>query len=134
MPERLDQRTAPAAENVDIASERIPAQTFLHLQSQTPHAAAHIGMARCDPDPHTGRDRNHLRNAASTRRNAAKFTSLPTRTCRPSPSSISIKPDGGRTGGGEEAGRMVDAGSGVSDIVTGMKTGISGATKTPSRA
>src|ERR1700710_2162774 len=116
MPERLDQRTAPPAENVDIASERISAQTFLHLQSQTPHAAAHIGMARCNPDPHAGRDRDHLRNAARTRRKAARFTSLPARTCQPSPRSISIKPDGGRTGDGEEAARMVDVGSGVSDI------------------
>jgi hypothetical protein len=134
MPERLDQRTTPPAEKVDISSERISAQTFLHLQSQTPHTATHIGMARCNPDPHAGRDRNHPRNAASTRRKAARFTSLPTRTCRPSPSSISIKPDGSRTGGAEEAARMVDVGSGVSDIVTGMNSGISGATRTPSRA
>jgi hypothetical protein len=37
-------------------------------------------MARCDPDPHAGRHRDHPRNAASTRRKAARFTSLPTRT------------------------------------------------------
>ena len=37
MPKRLNQRTAPSAKNVDIAGERITAETFLHLQGQTPH-------------------------------------------------------------------------------------------------
>jgi hypothetical protein len=81
MPKRLDQRTRAPTENVNVASKRIPAQTFLHLQSQTPHPTAHIGMTRRNPDPHSGRKRDQPRNAVSTRRNAARLTSLPTRTC-----------------------------------------------------
>jgi hypothetical protein len=39
MPQGLNKRTAAPAENVYIARERITAETFLHLQGQTPHAA-----------------------------------------------------------------------------------------------
>ena len=134
MPQGLKQRTAAPAEDVNVARERITSQSLLHLQGQTPHAATHVGMSGCDPDPHAGRNRDHPRNAVSTRRNAARFTSLPTRTCRPLPSSISIRPDGGRTGGGDESDRAVAVGGGVSNIFTGMKTGISGATRTPYQA
>jgi hypothetical protein len=138
MPQGLNQRTPAPAENVNVASERIPSQALRHLQGQTPHAATHVGIARCDPNPHAGRDRDHPRNAVSTRRNAARFTSLPTRTCRPLPSSISIRPDGSRAGGGETSDCAVvlvaSGGGGASNIVTGTNTGISGATRTPSRA
>jgi transposase len=36
MPDRLDQRTLPAAEHKHIAGERIPAKPLLYLQRQPP--------------------------------------------------------------------------------------------------
>jgi len=51
MPERLEQRAAAAAEEVNVARERITAEPFLHLQRQPTHATAHIGMTRRQPYP-----------------------------------------------------------------------------------
>jgi hypothetical protein len=73
--------------------------------------------------PHPGRKRDHPRNAVSTRRNAAKLTSLPARTYRPWPSSISIKPDDGPSRRGDELDRAGTVGCGASNICTEMKTG-----------
>src|ERR1700712_2171895 len=94
MPKRLKQRTIAATKHEDIARKRVTAEPFLHQQRQSRHTTAHVGVARRQPNPHGAGNRDHSRNAASTRRNAARFTSLPTRTCRPLPSSISITLDG----------------------------------------
>src|SRR4051794_1610103 len=72
MPDRLDQRTAASTEDKNVTGERISSQTFLHLQCQAPHPAAHIGVTRRDPDTRTAGDRDHrnARRAAVT--NAAE--------------------------------------------------------------
>ena len=58
---------------------------------------------------HTGRDWDHPRNAINTRRRASRLTSLPTRTRRPSPSSISIRSASVRS-------RLISGGDFVSNI------------------
>ena len=96
MPENLDQPGLAAAEHVQVAAVRIALQALLDQECQAVHALAHAGDAGRHPDPHARRDGDHPRKAASTRRRAAKLTSLPTRTWRPSLSSISIMPVCGR--------------------------------------
>ena len=51
MPEDLCQIATPASEDIEIAGVGIPLQALLNLQSQTLHAAPHIGVASRDPDP-----------------------------------------------------------------------------------
>src|SRR4051794_36651143 len=133
MPDRLDQRSAAPTEDVDVAREGISPEAFLHLQCQAPHAAPHVGVTRGDPDPDTRSDRDHPRRAASTRRRAARFTSLPTRTCCPLPNSISISPGAAAARGGVAGllGLAVDDDA-ASIMCTGMNTGTSrGGVSTP---
>jgi len=40
MPDRLDQRTAAAAEDENIPLEWVTAKTLLHLQRKAPHTTA----------------------------------------------------------------------------------------------
>ncbi len=80
-PEVFDHIAAGIPENMEIAGMRIAPERLLHLQRQSFHAAAHVGMARRQPDPHTGWEGDHRRSSASsTSRSAAPFTPLPTPT------------------------------------------------------
>jgi hypothetical protein len=58
MPKALDQRPGLAAENEDVADERIPLKMLLHEQRETGHAFVHIRVIRGDPDPNPARNRN----------------------------------------------------------------------------
>ena len=72
---------------------RIALQALLNRQSQTLHAAAHVGVAGGDPDPDAARYRDHRRLRTSrTRPNASASTFSSTLTRLPPPSSISIRP------------------------------------------
>src|SRR5580698_2497063 len=137
MPNDLGEIPSAAPENEKIATVWVTLQTLLNLQGQPPHATAHVGMARRDPNPTARWNGNHDRSAVSTRRNAARLTSRPTRTCRPSPSSISIR--------SERAGERVDdevrsdssaddsAFIYVSKTRTGTNAGVSISRRVPSR-
>ena len=74
MPERLEQRTAASAEEVNVAREWIAPEPLLHLQRQPTHATAHIGLTRRQPYPCPGRHRNHPRSTEITWRSAAAPT------------------------------------------------------------
>src|SRR3954453_18271056 len=107
MPEDLCQIATPASEDIEIAGVGIPLQALLNLQSQTLHAAPHIGVARCDPDPDAARYWDHRRLRTSrTRPNASASTFSSTLTRLPPPSSISIRPR--RLRDGIAAGASVD--------------------------
>jgi hypothetical protein len=56
MPQNLDQIAAAAPEDVKIASVRIALQALLNCKSQALHAAAHVGVARGDPESKTAKD------------------------------------------------------------------------------
>jgi hypothetical protein len=90
MPKNLQKITTLAAETVNVTHMRIALQRLLDLQSQAVLAPAHVGRPSRQPDPHTRGDRDHLRNAPSTRRNAGVPTSRPTRSVVPSRRVISI--------------------------------------------
>ena len=64
MPEYLDQIAFAAAEYPEITGVRIALQALLNLQGQPAHAAPHVAVAGCNPDPDTARNRDHR---ASTR-------------------------------------------------------------------
>ena len=72
MPKNLQKITATSPKNIEITLMRIAFQDLLNLQRQTVHAAAHVGRPSRQPDPHTRGDRDHLRNAPSTRRKAGE--------------------------------------------------------------
>src|SRR5271155_3805792 len=89
----------------------------LNLQSQTLHAAPHVGVAGRDPDPDAARYRDHRRLRTSrTRPNASASTFSSTLTRLPSPSSISITPWRFRAGiaAGASIDRTLSAAAGVS--------------------
>src|SRR5438105_12471400 len=66
MPENLDQVTAFATENIEIAGMRIALQPLLDLQRQAVHAAPHVGVANRQPHPHPGGNRDHRPDSALT--------------------------------------------------------------------
>jgi hypothetical protein len=51
MPKDFGEVTTATSENKKIAAVRISPETLLNLQSQSPHAAAHVRMTGRDPDP-----------------------------------------------------------------------------------
>jgi hypothetical protein len=59
MPDHLSKVATTTSENVEVARERIAAETLLHLQGQAAHAAPHVRMPRCDPYPNAGGDWYH---------------------------------------------------------------------------
>jgi hypothetical protein len=86
---------APApAEDEQIAGVRITAQTLLNLERQPVHAASHVGDAAGEPNPHSGRNRDHARLSRTSRRRAKTTASKPgpTMTQRPFASAISMRP------------------------------------------
>src|ERR1700761_5736053 len=81
MPDRFDQRSAPAAEYKHVAGEWVPAQPLLHLQRQPTHATSHVGMAGSNPDPQSGRNRDHCRaRSVAVTRAVGVVASIITRT------------------------------------------------------
>lgn len=137
MPEDLGEIPSAAAENEQIAAVWVTLEPLLNLQGQPLHATAHVCMTGRDPDPTTRWNRNQGRSAVNTRRNAARFTSRPTRTRRPSPSSISIRSD--RVSERVEGARSTSLADGIgfiggSNSRTGTNAGPSVSRKLPSRA
>ena len=59
MPDNFHQIAALAPKDEKMPGVGIGLQRFLHHQRQTRKAAPHIGMARRQPDPDTGRNWNH---------------------------------------------------------------------------
>jgi hypothetical protein len=51
MPENFREIAAATAEDEEIAAMRVTFETFLNLKRQPLHAAAHVRVARRDPDP-----------------------------------------------------------------------------------
>src|ERR1700760_3317694 len=66
MPQNLDQVAPHAPEHVEITSMGVAPESFLDLQSQSIHAAPHVGSPDRQPHPYTRRHRNHRRSRAST--------------------------------------------------------------------
>ena len=94
----LYQITPTPPEDEKIARMRVAPETFLDLQRQSVHAAAHVAHATRQPDPNTGRNRDHRPpSAATTRRSVRPSTSRSTRSRQPFVSSISISPSGRST-------------------------------------
>jgi hypothetical protein len=136
MPENLGEIPPATPENETITTMWIAPETLLNLQGQPLHTTAHVSMTGRDPDPASRRNGNQDRSAVSTRRNAARFTSRPTRTCRPSPSPISIKSDrvSERVDDARPDAVVDDIGFiGVSNTCTGTNAGVPLSRKVPSR-
>ena len=112
MPDDLGEVPSAAPKNEKIATVWVTLKTLLNLQGQAAHSTTHVRVTCRDPNPAARWNGNQDRNAVSTRRSAARFTSRPTRTCRPSPSSISIKSDRGseRADGARSASLVDDIG------------------------
>src|SRR3979411_2718099 len=64
MPKHLHEVAPTPTEHKEIAGMWIALQRLLHLQGEAIHAAAHVGMTRRDPHPHTGGNGNHRRGIA----------------------------------------------------------------------
>ena len=62
MPEDFGEIAAPSTEDVEIARVGIALQLFLNPKRQALHAAAHVRVARRNPDPTSRRYRDHGRN------------------------------------------------------------------------
>src|SRR6266446_3076529 len=58
--------TSSASEDVQIAGMRVALQPLLDLQRQAVHAAPHVGVADCQPNPHPRRNRDHRPDSALT--------------------------------------------------------------------
>ena len=65
-PQHLEDVAAPAAEDEDVATERVLAQRGLHHRGQTIEALAHVGVSGHDPHPRVRWQADHARSAAST--------------------------------------------------------------------
>jgi hypothetical protein len=93
VPNDFDQITSTASEDVEIAAVGIALQLFLHHQRKAAEAASHVGVPGGEPYPHIAGDRDHRRSSTSrTRASAAASTLASTRTRRPPPRWISIRP------------------------------------------
>ena len=88
---------------------RIGFQSFLNLQRQTWKAAPHVGVARCQPHPDTGWDRNHGLAFRMARMRAKTCGSISgaIRSVRPPSKTTSIRDaeNGGRDQAGNDFGR-----------------------------
>jgi hypothetical protein len=98
MPDNFAKIAATPPEYVEIADERITSEILLHLQSQTAHAAAHIGMAHRYPYPNARWNRDHAFNASNTADTNAGEAAADIRTVEP-PTSTAIAEQGADTTG-----------------------------------
>src|SRR5271167_4577872 len=58
--------TSSAAEDVQIAGMRIALQYLLDLQRQAVHPTPHVGVADCQPNTNSRRNRDHRPDSALT--------------------------------------------------------------------
>src|SRR6266567_2989164 len=61
MPQNLDQPTAAATEDKQMATVRIALERLLHQQRQAIKTLTHVGMAARQPNSRASRDRDHRR-------------------------------------------------------------------------
>ncbi len=88
---------APTPKNEKMPAVRIALERLLNHQGEAIHAAAHVGMARCDPHPHTGTNGNHRRGSTfitAAARSGSTTPEIRRRTPRPNSNSISGMPAG----------------------------------------
>src|SRR5690242_3132548 len=123
MPKDLNQISAPAPKDKQMAAVRITPERLLHEQSQAVEALAHVRVSRREPHPHAGGNRDHRRPARmpSTATRVARSTGPAIRT-RPPAHSTSTTPlrlsSGGRgvsTGAGSTSGTKAGAGGAAAD-------------------
>ena len=63
-----------------MPAQRILLQDLLNLQRQAREAAAHIRVARCEPDTNASRNRDHARSAFNVAEISADEAAAPIRT------------------------------------------------------
>src|SRR5829696_8383324 len=117
MPEHFDQISTPAPKDKQMACVRITPECLLHEQRQAIEAFAHVRVARGEPHPHAGRNRDHRRPARipSTATTVARSTGPAIRTRPPAHSTSTTPPlAGGECGGsaGEGSASGTKAGAG----------------------
>ena len=140
VPDDFYQVTATASEDIEIARMRVPLQCLLNQKSKGSESAAHIGVAGREPNSYVARDRNHRRSSTSrTRAKAAASTFASTRTRRPPPRLISIRPlrpdVAGRDCGGSSDGGFAMAATGFGPAIrTAAKRGTTAAGASIARA
>jgi len=98
MPDDFNQIRATTSKAKQVAAQRILFQGLLNLQSQAGKAAAHVRVARREPDPHAARNRDHGRSAFKVAAINADGAPAPIRT-RASFTSTTITPGSPATGG-----------------------------------
>src|SRR5215203_3500347 len=130
MPKDFNQISAPAPKDKQMAAVGIALERLLHEQGQAVEALAHVRVARGQPHPHTGRNRDHRRPARmpSTATRVVRSTGPAIRT-RPPAHSTSTTPlrlsSGGRgvsTGAGSTSGTKAGAGGGSVDCPGGRSS------------
>jgi hypothetical protein len=104
-----------ASEHIEIARMRIAPQPLLDLKRQAIGAAAHIGVADCQPYANTARNRDHRRDSALTTAAANAAGTEPgirTRTSPANSTSItaSLSDIGGSAGAAELATDAISTG------------------------
>src|SRR6516225_9544450 len=106
MPKDFYKFAASAAKDVEISAVRISLKGFLNQQCERVHAAAHIGMARRNPNTHPRRNGYHCPNKAFAIADANRGSTTPLTVIRaPQPNSTAIRPawqtdEGGADGTG----------------------------------
>jgi len=112
MPDNFNQIRATPSETEQVATQRILFQDLLNLQSQAGKAAAHVRVARREPDPNATRKRDHGRNAFKVAAINADGAPAPIRTLT-SFNSTTITPGSPATGGGigEAGGASISTGA-----------------------
>src|SRR5258708_19790904 len=97
MPENLDQPTAAATEDKQMATVRIALECLLHQQRQAIKTLAHVGMPARQPNPRASRDRDHRRRllfaSVLISAHTAQASTPPSNPLRPPPAtSIPLTP------------------------------------------
>jgi len=93
MPKDFYKFAASAAKDVEISAVRISLKGFLNQQCERVHAAAHIGMARRNPNAYPRRNGDHCPNKAFAIADANRGSTTPLTVIRaPLPNSIAIRP------------------------------------------
>ena len=89
-PQHLDQITAAAAENQQVAAERILTEVVLSQRRKAIETAAQVCMPARQPDMHVRRRSNHPRSPTITARSIATGVSPQIRTLPPDGRMTSI--------------------------------------------
>src|SRR5215207_8235154 len=123
MPKDFNQIPSSAPKDKQMAAVRVTPERLLHEQGQAVEAFAHVRVARGQPHPHTGRNRDHRRPARmpSTATMVARSTGPAIRTRPPAHSTSTTPPtpsSGGRgvsTGEGSTSGTKAGSGGRSAD-------------------